>query len=77
MQTRVLILALGLVVAAASTSFAATRTWQDNRGRKIQAELVRAVDGTVILLRHGKVVKVPFENLSPADQEYVRKELKG
>jgi hypothetical protein len=69
-----LILAVAIALGAAS---AFARTWTDTQGRQIQGKFVRYHDGNVVILRGGKAITVPFESLSDADQQYVRKELKA
>ena len=51
------------------------RTWTDVLGNTMQANLVDAGDGTVTLDCNGKIGEFPIENLSPADQQYVRQAL--
>ena len=51
------------------------RTWEDSTGRfTVEATLVSIVDGVVTLKRvdNGKVIKVPTEILSTADQAYIQ-----
>ncbi len=71
---------LCLLVAAAILVLApeaSARTWTDNRGNQVVAKFVRVHQGDVVLLRGGRALKVPFENLSQEDQEYIRKELEA
>ena len=66
------LLAVSLVCRPAA---AGTRTWTDTRGRQIKAKFVRVHDGNVVLLRAGRVVKVPFSNLSADDRRFVSDQL--
>ncbi len=65
-------LLLVVLTAVTWTAAAPTRNWTDASGRfSIEAEMVGFQDGLVHLQRaDGKVVKVPLEKLSPADQEF-------
>lgn len=49
------------------------RRWTDRAGRQIEAELVR-IEGDIVELRTpaGRIYRVPAENLSEADRDYVR-----
>jgi hypothetical protein len=51
-------------------SIAQARTWTDNLGRKIDAEIVRADADSVTVLAGGREVKIPRSKLSEADQKY-------
>jgi len=59
----------------AATSDAGPRTWTDNTGEfTIEATLLGFKDGQVSLKRSdGRVVTLPLERLSQADQEFVKK----
>jgi len=61
-----------LVLVAFSHSTVA-RTWtQAASGKKIEADLIKVVDGTVHLrLANGRIGEVPLATLSKSDQEYV------
>ena len=49
------------------------REWEDNAGKKIEAEFLRMANGWVELgAASNRVVRVPFRNLSPADQTHAR-----
>jgi len=67
-----LLVVLTVVTWAAA---APTKNWTDISGRfSVDAEMVGFQDGLVHLKRvDGKVVKVPLERLSPADQDFVRR----
>lgn len=66
---RVLALALSLFVTNG-----VAREWEDTTGKKIEAEFVRMANGWVELgVASNRVVRVPFRNLSPADQTHARK----
>lgn len=63
-------LALALAVFAPAP---AAREWEDNTGKKIEAEFLRMANGWVELgAGSNRVVRVPFRNLSPADQTHAR-----
>lgn len=51
---------------------AAARTFTDNQGRTIEAELVGHSGDTVVISRGGKEFPVPVTNFSLDDQEYIR-----
>jgi hypothetical protein len=51
------------------------RTWTDARGRKLTGTLTSVADGVVhIKTEGGKVMKVPLNKLSKADQEFVEEQ---
>ena len=62
-----LILVMGLLCLK---DIAVARTWTDNLGRKIEAEIVRADADSVTVLMGGREVKIPRAKLSEADQKY-------
>jgi hypothetical protein len=49
---------------------ASARTWTDNTGRKIEAEIVKADTDSVTILLKGKEVVIPLSKLSKVDQDY-------
>ena len=51
------------------------RIWTDSKGNTIRAKFVRMHEGDVILKRDSKAHKVPFNDLSAADQAFLRKAL--
>ncbi len=51
-------------------SIAPARTWTDNLGRTIEAEMVRADADSVTVLTGGREVRMPRSKLSEADQKY-------
>ncbi|MEQ1843170.1 MAG: SHD1 domain-containing protein, partial [Verrucomicrobiales bacterium] len=65
---------LALTGAFASTLLAGEmRSWTNNQGSKVTAEMIGLQDGKVLIkLETGKTVAFPIENLSPADQEFAR-----
>ena len=67
-------IACGLAGALSICALAgAAREWEDNTGKKIEAEFLRMANGWVELgAGSNRVVRVPFRNLSPADQTHVR-----
>ena len=68
----ILLLSVWMVGTAAPTW---ARKWTDSSGKHtIEAELVDVVDGTVRLKRaDGKVISLPLEKLSAADQQFLAK----
>jgi len=50
------------------TGFA--RTWTDDTGRTIEADMVSADTESVTVLLNGKEVKIALSRLSEADQKY-------
>ncbi len=54
------------------TATASARTWKDLRGNVVDAKFVRLARGTVYLQRGTKILQVPLQDLSRADQEHVR-----
>ncbi len=52
---------------------AKSRTWTDNQGRTIEAEIVRVGDGAAIVRKGGKEVRLPLEILSAQDKDFVAK----
>ena len=65
-----------VVTLLAIPAGAQVRTWTDSSGSyKIEAEFVDESDGTVRLKRSdGRIVSLPLERLSAADQAYVQKQ---
>jgi hypothetical protein len=68
-----------LVTLALTGAFASTllggepRPWTNTQGSTVTAEMVGLQNGKVLLkLESGKTVPFPLENLSPADQDFVR-----
>ncbi|MFO1492033.1 MAG: SHD1 domain-containing protein [Kiritimatiellia bacterium] len=64
--------AAGLLLGSFVCDRGTARQWEDNAGKSIEAEFVRMKDGWVELAVSNKVVRVPFRNLSPADQTHAR-----
>jgi uncharacterized protein with FMN-binding domain len=73
------ILLLTAAVLATRPATAQVRTWSDKSGSyKTEAEFVDETDGVVRLKKtDGRVVSLPLERLSPADQTFVRKQRAG
>lgn len=59
-----------IIMLVASTALA--RIWTDKFGKTVNAKFVRFFDGNVVLQQGVKVIKVPFEELSEKDQDFVR-----
>lgn len=53
------------------------RTWTNNQGRSIEAEMVRIEGETVIVKRNGADVPIKIETLSAADKEFLEQWKKG
>lgn len=70
---------LGLAVLAGlailSPRLADGRTWTDLKGRTMEAKFVRVSGNEVVLEKGFKVVRVPLDQLSEADRQYVQKQL--
>lgn len=72
---------IGLIVALAFGAVVNTclaRTWRDRKGRKVEAEFVSVVEGKVTIKRtkDGKTFEFPLDDLSDADQAFVRSQAK-
>ena len=69
------IVTLGLILCCGQ---APARTWTDSTGKhKIEGEFVKLADGQVDIRRDdGKLVRIPLEKLSEADQQHARKAAK-
>jgi hypothetical protein len=74
LNKRILLAAAVLVLSACITPLSA-REWSDRFGNSTSAKFVRVHDGQVVLLRGGKVIMVPFNDLVDGDQRYVREQL--
>lgn len=70
MKTVLLLLACGITTLSA-------RTWTNNQGKAIEAELVKVVGETVIIKLNGAEVPIKIETLSTADKEFVGQWVKG
>jgi DNA-directed RNA polymerase subunit RPC12/RpoP len=68
---RILVLLSFFAVVASSEA----RTWTDAQGRTVEAEFVRMHSGKVVLMRGNKPLTVPYDTLSPDDQEFVLQEM--
>ena len=75
---RFLTLAAGISVALGSASaFAAVeRTWTDYQGTKVKARFLTITDGLVRMRQGKKPIAIPFHELSRADREFIREELR-
>src|SRR5262245_20515039 len=64
----------GLLVCLCALAAAAdeVRTWTKVQGDTIKAQFIREVDGDVVFLRDGKLVTIPFDQLSEGDQKLIR-----
>jgi hypothetical protein len=51
----------------------AKREWKYANGQTLVAQFVREVDGEALLLKDGKPLTVPLEQLSEADRQYIAK----
>ncbi len=71
-RTRMVRLLL-LGVLLITSSVAVARIWTDTTGRKVEADFVRLEGGKIYLkTASGKVVAVPLERMSEADQEFAK-----
>ena len=71
-----LLIVLLIVSLFTPIALAAARTWKSSNGKySVEAELIGFEDGKVKLKKaNGKVVKVPLESLSDADQKFVKEQ---
>ena len=53
------------------------RTWTDQKGRTLEAKFVRVSGNEVVLEKGFKVIRVPLDQLSEADRQYVQKQLEA
>ncbi|MCE9527662.1 MAG: hypothetical protein K8R36_16600, partial [Planctomycetales bacterium] len=53
------------------------RTWTDLKGRTVEAKFVRVSGNEVVLEKGFKVIRVPLDQLSEADRQYVQKQLEA
>lgn len=53
------------------------RMWTDAQGKQVKAKFVRINGRNVVLNRSGRILIVPYDNLSQADQDYVAELMKG
>lgn len=51
------------------------RVWRDYLGKEVEADFLRMHEGRVILKQKGRVIPIPFDQLSERDQEYLRTRL--
>ena len=65
---------IGAIFVLVFTAAASGRTWTDKQGKTINAKFVRLVKEDVVL-KGGKVFRVPFSQLSVQDQGYVAEQL--
>jgi hypothetical protein len=74
-----LILLLTSVAFTHSALAQQVRTFTDQSGRKLQAELLGVVDGLIEIKRSsdGQVFQLPLENFSDADQAFVKAQMKA
>lgn len=64
---------LPFLLLANSLSAGEMRTWTDNQGRKVEAELVSSSETNLVMkLANGKEVDFLIGRLSPEDQEYLK-----
>lgn len=50
---------------------AEARLWTDNKGRRLEAEIIRVEKEGAVVMRAGKEILLPIDDLSDADQQYV------
>lgn len=60
-----------LLFAFATATASLARTWTNDQGRTIEAELVRMEAGEPIVKKGGQEIKLTLAKLSPADQAFV------
>jgi hypothetical protein len=66
-----LCLATALILLPTLVHAGESRSWTDRQGRQIEAEFVRVFNGTAILKQGTRILSVPLNNLSEADQAFV------
>jgi hypothetical protein len=69
-------ISIRLLALAAFTLFLSpplhARTWENNDGRKIEAELTGIEGENAVLIKDGRTVKIPISSLSSADQDFIK-----
>ncbi|MFN0052662.1 MAG: SHD1 domain-containing protein [Planctomycetales bacterium] len=73
MKARSILFLAVILLVGTTTAFAKLRTWTDAQGRTVKADFVR-MNGAVVVLKSntGKVISIPFAQLSEDDQDYLR-----
>lgn len=66
-----ILIALILIFVAPAFCFA-QRDWKDIKGNTYRGDYAGVVGSTVELDNNGRIIKIPFADLSKADQDYVR-----
>ena len=74
MKNSIHLILIALVVFGLASSAAVARTWTDRKGRTVDADFVAFSDSKVHVKRNsdGKDFAIPFNELSDADQEFVK-----
>ncbi|MEQ8846648.1 hypothetical protein [Botrimarina sp.] len=62
---------LTLAMLAASVASAAERTWTNDQGQTLEAELINVRGDTAFLRSGGKRIPAPLERLSEADRQWI------
>jgi len=65
-------LAAFLAAVLSVSAIAEGRTWTNQSGTRIEAELTGVEGGNALLQKDGKVFRVQIATLSPGDQEFIR-----
>ena len=68
---RRLTLVICLCFTATTAGRAAERTWADTEDNRIEGRYIRVRDNVVVIQASDKTYRIPYGNLSIADQEYV------
>ena len=72
------IVAVACLLAGCLCQPVSARQWLDKKqGKRFEAELVRVVDGSVILLRAGRTLAIPLAEFADKDQDYIRREMEN
>lgn len=65
-------LAVFIAAVLLTGNIAAGRTWTNQTGTQIEAELTGIEGGNALLQKGGQIFRVPVTSLSPGDQEFIR-----
>ena len=61
-----------LLMSVSLVTIASARTWTDDQGRKVDAEIVRVEGDEVVLKSKGREINVPTSKLSEKDQQFIK-----
>lgn len=69
------IVVMGVVAGFCCSALGEPRTWTNRNGKTAVAEFQALENGTLVLKKGSKTIRVPLENFSEEDQAYVRLQL--